>query len=748
MMSTRLIGAPVNRVDGRQKVTGTAQYAAEMVLGNMAFGVLVGSPVAGGTIRKLSTAEAEKASGVLAVITSANRGPLGKLPASFMEGGAVVEARPPLEDERIHHVGQYIALVVAETSEQAHHAVSLLEAEYENASFAVDLQQAAQTRYKPRGDGFGEPLEFGRGDIEAALEAAHVRIDVTYSTPNEHPCALEPHASIASWSGDELTIYNATQWVQGDRNVLASAFGLPPEKIRVLCPFTGGMFGSKALTGPHTILAAVAARKLNRPVKIVLTRRQVLVNVGHRSETVQRMELAALRDGTLTGLRHHVTSHTSLNDEFPEPASISTRMLYEAPSYATSHELLRLNIVKPSWMRAPGEAPGQFAIECAMDELAVALEMDPVALRVKNHAAVNPHTRKPFSSKHLLDCYERGAQRFGWNKRNHKPRSMREGRTLMGWGMATATYPGYLMGAGVTVRLERDASDVRAAVSTAGSDVGTGMYTMLTLTVADALGLPIDRVRVDLGDSSLSQCAVAGGSNLTASTAPAATLACTQIKDELLKIASHTADGFTGAEGKRDEFIFENGRIAPKAHPGESIGYRDLMTLGGRDSIETQGATQPIFGQNDQFSFQSFGADFVEVRIDEELGRVKVSRVVSVFDCGRIINPTGARSQFIGGIVFGIGQALLEELIFDPARGQAWNADLAGYLVPVHADVPEIDVSWIGEPDYNFNALGCRGVGEIGITGVAAAIANAVYHATGVRIRNLPITPDKLLLPN
>ena len=665
-----------------------------------------------------------------------------------MAGGAVVEARPPLADNNIHHTGQYVALVVAETLEQARHAASLLEIEYEKESFAVHLTDAEPSRYKPEADGFGEPLDFVRGDIEAGLKKADVKIDVTYRTPNEHPCALEPHATIASWSGDELTIYNSTQWVQGDRAVLAAAFGIAPEKIRVLCPFTGGMFGSKALTGPHTILAAVAARNLTRPVKVVLSRDQVLVNIGHRSETVQRMELGAKQDGTLTALRHEVTSHTSLNDEFPEPASVSTRMLYQTESYATKHELVRLNIVKPSWMRAPGEAPGQFAMECAMDELAYALDMDPVALRVKNHAEKSPHNGKPFSSKHLLECYERGAEKFGWSRRNPQPRSMREGRVLIGWGMATATYPGYLMGAGVNVRLERTGSDVTAVVSTAGSDVGTGMYTMLALTVAEGLGLPMERVRVELGDSNLMQCAVAGGSNLTASTAPAANSACVSIKDELLKMASRTADGFTGAEGKQEDFVFENGRIAPKAHPEQSIGYRDLMTLGDRNAIEAQGATQPIFGQNDQYSFQSFGADFVEVRVNEEIGRVKISKIVSVFDCGKIINPKGARNQFIGGLVFGIGQAMLEELVFDNAHGHPWNADLAGYLVPVHADVPEIDVSWIDEPDYNFNTLGCRGVGEIGITGVAAAIANAVYHATGVRVRDLPITPDKLIRSN
>jgi xanthine dehydrogenase YagR molybdenum-binding subunit len=378
-------------------------------------------------------------------------------------------------------------------------------------------------------------------------------------------------------------------------------------------------------------------------------------------------------------------------------------MLYTADHYASHQDTIRLNVIRPSWMRAPGEAPGQFALECAMDELALKLGMDPLELRRRNHADVNRHLNKPFSSKHLLDCYERGAERFGWSRRNPQPGSMRDGDTLVGHGVATATYPGYLMGATVKVRWEQNPAGPRAIVSTAGSDVGTGMYTMLAITVADALGLPLERVTVELGSSELPPCSVAGGSNLTASTAPAAATAACKIKQQLA------------------------------ASPNAQV-------------LEAEETTSPIFGHNDKFAFQSFGATFVEVRVQPEIGRVRVSRVVSVFDCGRILSAKTTRSQFIGGIVFGIGAALLEELVYDREHGQPVNADLAGYLVPVHADVPEIDVSWIDEPDYNFNSLGCRGVGEIGITGVAAAIANAVYNATGVRVRELPITPDKLLV--
>ncbi len=739
-MASTVIGTPVNRVDGRQKVTGTAQYAAEAEFPNMSYAVLVGSPVPAGRIVRIETDEADRTPGVLLVLTHRSRGPLGEMPKGLTSGGAVAENRPPLEDEEILHVGQYVAAVVAETVEQATYAAGRLRIEYERAPFGVAIDDAEIPGYHPK-ESNGEELQLERGDADKALAEAEVRVDETYSTPNEHPCAMEPHATIASWSGDALTVYNSTQWIMGDRAVLAAAFKLPNEKVHVRGLFTGGMFGSKALTGPHVIVAAVAARQIGRPVKIVLSRTQVLTDVGHRSETVQHLEVGANQDGTITAIRHQTTSHTSILEEFAETTSLSSRVMYNVPHYTSTHKLVRLNVMKPSWMRAPGEAPGQFALESAMDELAYKLGMDPVELRRRNHASVNPHTGKPFSNKHLLECFDRGAQRFGWERRNPQPRSMREGKTLVGWGMATATYPGYLMGATVRVRLVAEDSGVRAVVSTAGSDVGTGMYTMLAITAADQLGLPVDRVRVEMGDSTLPYCAFAGGSNLTASTAPAATDACTTIKQQLLAAASRTADGYTGAEGHLDEFVFRDGRVAHRSEPGAGISYADLLAT----PLEGEGSTKPIFGQNDKYSFQSFGAHFIEVLVNELIGRVRVSRIVSVFDCGRILSPKTARSQFMGGIVFGIGQALLEELIYDRAHGQPINADLAGYLVPVNADVPEVDISWIDEPDFNFNSVGCRGVGEIGITGVAAAVANAVYHATGVRIRELPITPDRLL---
>jgi len=717
MASGTLIGTPLNRVDGRKKVTGAAKYASEFALDNVAHGVMVGSPIPSGKIVSIDSSAAEALPGVHLVLTRKNRGKLGKMPGDLQEGGSAAESTPPLEKDEVRHVGEFVAMVVADSMEQARYAATLLKIDYKRDKFALSMEDARDSAYKPKMAQF-EEAQISRGDFKSAINKSDVKIDVAYESPVEHPCAMEPHATTAVWEGDKLTVYNSTQWIMGDKTVLQAAFGLKLEQVHVINPFVGGMFGSKALTGAHVLLTVIAAKKLGRPVKTSLSRTQVLTNVGHRAATHQRYELGATHDGQIHAMRHTLTTTTSIRDEFVEPCNVTSRMLYNIPNYETTHELVRLNTMKPSWMRGPGEASCQAAQECAIDELAYALKMDPVELRKKNYAEKNPQTGKPFSSKNLLKCYEQGAERFGWAKRTPEPRSMRDGKTLIGYGMATATYPGLAMGATVRVRLLRSGSDVSAEVITAGSDVGTGMYTMLTITAAEGLGLPVERVTCKLGDSEFPNCAVAGGSNLTASTAPVTLDACNQIRKQLLDLA-----------GKNSQ----------------ALSIADLMKQSGKDVIEAEATSEPIMGQNDQYAFQSFGAQFVEVRVNPSIGRVRVARIVSVFDCGKILSGKTARSQFIGGIVFGIGHGLMEELVFDTVHGQAVNADLAGYLVPVHADVPHMDVSWLDIPDTNFNSIGCRGIGEIGITGVAAAIANAVYHATGVRVRSLPISPEKLL---
>lgn len=737
------IGRPVNRVDGHAKVTGAARYAAEETLSRLTHGVLVGSPVASGRIKKIDTQRAEAMPGVLLVLTHENRGKLGQSPASVQEG-LPAESRPPLDDDRVHYAGQYVALVVAETLEQARDAAHHLDITYEETPHAILLEEGASTAYQPKTFQGQDALQLSRGNTKRALAEAAVRIDQTYGTPWEHPNPMEPHATIAHWEHGELAVRNSTQWVLGNRGVLAKVLGVSAEKVRVVAPYVGGMFGSKAATGGHTILAAVAARQLDRPVKVVLTREQVMTTVGSRPQTVQRFELGADTGGKLTAMRHEVLSPTSTQDEFSEPCNVTSRMLYDVPNYETTHELRRVNAMKPAWMRAPGEAPCQFAQEVALDELAYALHVDPVALRRRNHAAVNPHSGKPFSSKNLLECYGRGAERFGWDRRDPQPGSMRDGRLLVGMGMATATYPGYRFGAAARARLRRDGGNVRLIVSSATIDIGTGMYTLMALTAAEALGLPIERVTAELGDTTLPPSAFAGGSNLTASVAPAVYEACQHVRTQLCALAVKMKHSPLSGEDPAT-LGYADGRLFLRSAPERGISYAEVLAESGKEMLEAQAQTDMLDQQKEKLHFQSFGAQFAEVRVDPDLHIVRVSRLTGVFDIGRVMNAKAARSQAIGGMVFGVGMALLEDLVWDATAGRAINADLGDYLVPVSADVPEIDVSFIDEPDLEFGPLGCRGVGEIGNTGLSGAIANAVFHATGKRIRELPITPERLM---
>lgn len=739
-------GPSAIRVDGHAKVTGQARYAADHLPAGTVHAVLVGATVPSGRVEELDTAAATAAPGVLLVLTPANRGVLGPLPDGTQYNGWPPEARPPLADDRIHRWGQYLAMVVAQTLEQAQYAASLVGVRYERAAFATVLGDATVVS-RPE-QVMGEPMQVSRGDPEGAYAVAPVRLDRTYTSPNNHPCAMEPHATVATWERGRLNVQDSTQWVRGDQAVLAAALQLAPGDVRVTAPYVGGMFGSKIATGSHTILAAVAARRLGRPVKIVLTRRQVLTNVGHRSETVQRMRIGARADGSLAALRHDTVAHAAVNEdgnpsEFHEPTSTVSRVLYASPAFSAGHEAARLNVIAPGWMRAPGEATCQWALESALDELAYEVGLDPLELRRINHADRDPHHDLPWSGKHLLDCYERGAQRFGWDRRPPRPRSLRDGAEFVGWGMATASYPGWRFGATARVRLALAPDGLRAVVSTAGSEVGNGAYTMLTMTAAAGLGLPLDRVTAELGDTDLPASAQTGGSSLTVSTAPAVQEACADIRRALGRLAldrgllpGATADG---------DLVLADGALSPRDRPHAAVDVAGLLAAVPDGTVTAEASTQPLFLRDENFAYQSFGAHFVEVRVRPDIGRIRVSRVVSVFDVGRVLNAAAARSQFIGAITFGIGQALHENLIYDPVYGRPDNADLGGYLVPVNADVPDVDVDWIGEPDLAFNPIGCRGLGEIGITGVAPAIGNAVYHATGTRLRSLPLTPERLL---
>lgn len=708
------VGTPIDRVDGRLKVTGAAKYAAEFRPKGLVHAVAVQSTVARGRIASIDAAAARKSPGVLAVLTHRNAPKLRK-PAEGAGGSTEAkqgEALLPLSGDEIHFAGQYVALVVAEKLEQARRAAILLDVSYREEKPVLEIGEAEASATYPE-KMFGRPgLQHRRGDAAGALAApGAVTHEATYSTPVETHNPMELSATVALWEGERLTVWDATQAVIGTRAFLSQAFGIPTDSVRVICPYVGGAFGCKGFQWPHTLLAAMAAREVRRPVSLVVTRSQMFTSVGHRPPTIQKLALAATRDGTLTAIRHETTTPTSPVTEFIEPAGrLTSALLYACDNVATPHRLVRVNVGAPTPMRAPGESPGTFALESAMDELAVALGMDPVELRVKNHADVDPAEKKPFSEKHLKECYALGAERFGWKGRNPKPRSMKDGDALVGWGMSTAVYPGYRWPASARVRVTPDG---RAAVRVATQDLGTGAYTVLTQVSADALGLPVGRVVFELGDSSFPPAPVSGGSNSTASVSEAILRAATALREKL---------------GSSD--------------PNRTIA--ELVRSSGQP-IEASASTQAENDEDKKYSIHSFGSHFCEVKIDPLLPRVQMTRWVAVMNVGRVLNPKTARSQVLGGVTMGIGMALLEHTAYDRRTGRPVTASLADYLVPVNADIGTIDVHFVDVPDPAINTLGCRGLGEIGITGAAAAVANAVYHATGRRVRDLPITPDKLL---
>jgi len=723
------VGTPVERVDGRRKVTGKAAYAAEAHHPRLAYAALVQSTIARGRIAGIDAAAARRAPGVLAVLTHENAPPLRTPPkggtgpkSTPTMSGKLGEDRLPLADDVVHYAGQHVAVVVAETLEEARYAASLVRVRYREEPPVLDLDAAAPTAYFPERS-FGRPLQHQRGDVAAGLAAGEVRVEQTYTTPVETNNPMEPSATVARWEGGRLTVEDATQAVVGTRDVLAQVFGIPREDVRVLCPFTGGGFGCKGFQWGHTMLAAMAARVVRRPVQLNLTRAQMFTSVGHRPPTVQRLALAAKRDGTLTAMRHETLQPTSETTEFIEPCGLTTtKILYACENVAIPHRLVKVNVAPPTPMRAPGDCPGSFALESAMDELAYALRMDPIELRLRNHADRDPSEGKPWSSKHLKECYARAAEMFGWRRRPREPRSMRDGRLLVGWGMATALYPGNRRPASARIRLTPDG---RALVQVATQDLGTGSYTIFTQVAADALGMPVDRVDFQLGDTDFPAAPVSGGSNTAASVSEAIVQAADNLRTKLAAIASRDASRPLSG-------------VQPAA-------YTDVLARRGISAVEAEAAVKPDDEKVKAHSIHSWGAQLCEVKIDPDLPRVQVTRWVSVIDVGRVLNPKLSRSQVMGGVTMGIGMALMEETVYDHRTGLPVNANLADYHVPVNADVPDVEVDFVGGPDPVINSLGCRGIGEIGITGVAAAIANAVYHATGKRVRDLPITPEKLL---
>ncbi|ATB30093.1 xanthine dehydrogenase family protein molybdopterin-binding subunit [Melittangium boletus] len=728
------VGKPLDRVDGRLKVTGAAKYSAEYPLEGLVHAVIITSTIAHGSVTRVDTQEARKAPGVLAILTPDHPPKLARDPSKKQKPqDRFVHV---MQTRKVDYQRQPVALVIADTLERATHAAALVKIQYRESKAKVNLLAERSRAYTPKPEAMnGRQADLVQGKAPTVKAAAQV--DTTYTTPYEHHNPMEPHATTAVWDGEKLTVYDATQGVFNVRERLAALFGLPPENVRVITKFIGGGFGCKGSTWAHTVLAAIAARTVSRPVKLVLRREQMFGPVGFRPETHQRVRLQAQKDGKLLDVRHEVLTATSTFDEFIEPCAAVTRILYASEQISTSHRAVRLNLGTPTFMRAPGEASGSHALECAMDELAYTLGMDPLALRLRNHADLDPETGKPWSSKSLKECYRVAAEKFGWARRDPVPRSMKDGRALIGWGMATATYPVHRSKAGARASLLPDG---RVRVVSGSQDLGTGSYTVFTQVAADALGLPPSQVSFDLGDTQMPQTPVSGGSQTAASTGSAVKLAALALRDKAIALAvADTASPLVGL--KAEDVRVDNGQLVSG---GKKDSYAALMKRQKLDSLDAEADAGPG-KEKERYAMHSFGAQFAEVRVDPDLGEVRVSRWVAAFGAGNILNSKTARSQMYGGIVMGIGMALMEHSVVDPRSGRFITQDLADYHVPVNPDVPDIDITFVPENDPHVNPIGVKGIGEIGITGVSAAIANAVFHATGRRVRELPLTLDKIL---
>ncbi len=754
-------GKPISRIDGRMKVSGKATYSAEFNQPNMAYAYPIRSTIAKGKILSIDDTAARKEPGVLEVISHTNAMrlmPIDKQALEKANAGMVCEFLPPFQSNIVHYWGQFIAVIIAETYEQARTAANRLKVVYATEKGAIDLKTELPNAKKPKMLNKHD-VQINVGMAEGPLNSSPQRIDQVYTTPAEHHHPMEPHATIAIWEGsDKLTLYDATQGVEVTRDITVYFLGLKRENVRVISHFVGGAFGSKGLW-LYPIIAAMAAKALSRPVKLVLTRQMMQTNVGHRGETIQRLALGSDSVGNLNVIRHHTDTYGNLSDFF-EPSGKQSLILYKAPVRETTYNVAILNRGTPFSMRAPGETPGTFALESAMDELAYQLKIDPVEFRIKNHVSKDPMKGIGFSSNYLLECYRIGAERFGWSSRSMEPRQRRQGKYLVGYGMATATYPAGRNAASAKVLMN---SAGKVTVMTASIDIGTGTYTVLAQTVADGLGIPVKSIEVKIGDSSLPASPFAGGSQSTASIHPAVFDACVMLRKELASMAIN--DPLSKLNGYRPEDIdYADGKLFVRGNAQKSDTYLDILKRANRTEIESCATSLPVSGNGftvpspwcvtsntpreensdvQEHSFHSFGAQFAEVWVDEDFGTIRVKRFTSVQDVGRVMNEKTARSQIIGGVIFGIGAALMEATEYDKHLGSAVTRTLADYHIPVHLDVPPIDVYFIGKPDPHISPIGARGAGEIGITGVAAAIANAVFNATGKRLRDLPLTPEK-----
>ncbi len=716
--SQPVIGQPADRVDGRLKVTGGARYSAEFSPAGLVYAALVESTVPAGRVRTLDTSAAERADGVLLVLTHLNADRLPyQLPKERPEVDPISgDQLRVLQDAEIRFCGQPIALVVARTQIEAEHAASLVRPTYEpDPAPATSFDPARSRPTSEAAAKRGRGPETKQGDADGVFATAAVRLAQTYVQPREHHNAMEPHATVAQWAGDRLTLWSKTQWVGNERDAIALIFGLPPEQVRVINPFVGGAFGSALRTWPHVTLAALAARRVGRPVRLELTRPQVFQSVGFRPRTEQRVALGAEHDGQLTAIIQEAVGQTSTYEEFAEATLDAPAVTYACPNRRTGYRLVEMNTNTPCPMRGPGHVTGLFAQESAMDELAEQTGVDPLELRLRNYAERDFKKDLPWSSKALRECYRLGADRFGWSRRSPEARSMRSGRDLVGFGMATALNPANRYATEAAATLLADGTVV---VRSATSDMGPGTYTAATQVAADTLGLPLERVRFELGDTTLPKAKEHGGSTTMASIGNAVRDVCQTLRKKLDDLARQQGGGVDD----------------PVA----------LLRRAGLERLDAQGGTKPGNEQKTHSSY-GFGAVFAEVHVDAEIGTIRVRRVIGAYDAGRVVNPKLAHSQAIGGMVGGIGMALLEEGVWDPRYGRVVNANLAEYHVPACADVLELDALFVPGEDTVMNPLGVKGLAELGLCGVAPAIANAVWHATGRRVRELPITLDKAL---
>jgi xanthine dehydrogenase YagR molybdenum-binding subunit len=735
---SKVIGVPTSRIDGPFKTTGTAMYSSDYHFPDLLYAWPTTATIASGTIQNLDISAAESMPGVIAIYHHGNIGALYRTPPAAGFSMIVDERRPPLEDTTVRYYGQYVAVAVAQTVEQARAAAEAVKVTY--------ARTAHNTSDKLLGTPISEPKPkevTKRGDTASALASASIKHDAVYSTPTETHNPIELHASVAVCKDGKFTLYETSQAVVNHRDVLAAMLGVPPENVQVITRFLGSGFGGKLWPWPQSALAAACARNLKRPVKLVVSRSMMFQSVGHRPAIDQRIQLAADASGKLTAIQQDYVNHTSMQDDYDEGCGEATGFLYSSPNVLVTGGLARRNVGTPTSMRGPGAVPGLYALESAMDELAIKLEIDPVQLRLMNEPEKDESTGQPFSSRHLKECITTGAEKFGWSKRTPGIGSMQSDGMTVGWGMAACTWIAARTEAEAAVELLQDGS---ARVVCGTQDIGTGTYTVIAQMVSHETGLPLDRIEVVLGDSSLPPGPISGGSWATASVVPAVLQAAQKAGKALLGVAVGT-EGSPFQGKKADELEFVDGSVRVKGQTS-SVSLGEILKIAKVKAVSGTGKSEGTFGNPAlKYSFHSYGAQFAEVTWQPEIARLRVSRIVTVIDAGRMLNPKAARNQIEGAVVMGVGMGLFEATEYDQRSGAPINSSLADYVVAVNADTPHIDVTFLDYPDYNLNPLGARGVGEIGLAGVAAAITNAVHHATGIRVRNLPVRIEDLLVP-